>query len=124
MENKPKEKEVINIDVKSLSHTNLVGVIQKLRGSEYPELLQMAQKELVDRLKQKGVNHQCLRNSKKEGNCGRMGECIRGYEKGVFKTYREEIADFRIFGEIVFSFSSVLSKTSSNRLAGSTITSS
>jgi len=58
MESKPKEKGGISIDVKLLSHTNLVEVIQKLRGSEYPELLQMAQKELVDRLKQKGFNNQ------------------------------------------------------------------
>lgn len=51
MENKPKGKCGINIDVQSLSHTSLVEVIQKLKGSNYPELLRLAQKELVERLK-------------------------------------------------------------------------
>jgi len=57
MEDRPKRDGVISIDVKSLSHTNLVEVIQKLKDSEHPELLRMAQKELVERLKQKGFTN-------------------------------------------------------------------
>ena len=57
MENKPKVKCGINIDVQSLSHTSLVEVIQKLKGSNYPELLRLAQKELVERLKRKGFDN-------------------------------------------------------------------
>lgn len=58
MENKPEGNGGINIDVKSLSHTGLVEIIQELKGSKYPELLRMAQKELVERLKKKGFNNQ------------------------------------------------------------------
>lgn len=57
MENKPKGKGGISIDVKSLSHINLVTVIQELRGSNYPELLKTARKELVERLKRKGFDN-------------------------------------------------------------------
>ena len=57
MGNKPKGEGGISIDVKSLSHINLVTVIQKLRGSSHPELLKAAQKELVDRLKRKGFDN-------------------------------------------------------------------
>ena len=57
MENKSKGKSGLNIDVKSLSHISLVEVIQKLKGSNYPELLRLAQKELVERLKRKGFDN-------------------------------------------------------------------
>ncbi|HHT9104895.1 MAG TPA: hypothetical protein ACFYD7_03385 [Candidatus Wujingus californicus] len=59
MENKLKGKGGLNIDVKSLSHTSLVEVIKKLKGSNYPELLRLAQKELVERLKleRKGIDN-------------------------------------------------------------------
>lgn len=55
MKNEPKVG--INIDVKSLSHTNLVTVIQELRSSNYPELLKMARNELIERLKRKGFSN-------------------------------------------------------------------
>ena len=57
MENKPKGEGGISIDVKSLSHINLVEVIKQLRGSDYPDLLKAAQKELVERLKRKGFSN-------------------------------------------------------------------
>ena len=58
MEGKSKDRGgTINIDVKSLSHTSLVEVIKELRGSNYPELLKKAQKELVERLKRKGFDN-------------------------------------------------------------------
>lgn len=58
MENKPEGEDDISIDIKSLSHANLVEIIQELKGSKYPELLRKAQKELVERLKKKGFNNQ------------------------------------------------------------------
>lgn len=58
MEDDPKAEGEISIDVKSLSHTNLVEIIQELKGSKYQELLRKAQKELVERLKKKGFNSQ------------------------------------------------------------------
>src|SRR3989339_1245758 len=57
MESKPKGKGGISIDVKSLSHINLVTVIQELRGSSHAELFKSAQKELVERLKRKGFDN-------------------------------------------------------------------
>ncbi|MBI5560016.1 MAG: hypothetical protein HY883_01925 [Deltaproteobacteria bacterium] len=51
------DKSGINIDVKSLSHASLVEVIKELRGSNYPGLLRKAQKELVERLKRKGIDN-------------------------------------------------------------------
>jgi broad-specificity NMP kinase len=58
VENKSEGEEGISIDIRSLSHANLVEIIQELKGSKYPELLQKAQKELVERLKKKGFNNQ------------------------------------------------------------------
>lgn len=58
MEDDPKAEGEISIDVKSLSHTGLVEIIQGLKGSKYPELLRIAQKKLVERLKKKGFNNQ------------------------------------------------------------------
>ena len=58
MENKPEGEEDISIDIKSLSHVNLVEIIQELKGSKYSDLLGKAQKELVERLKKKGFNNQ------------------------------------------------------------------
>lgn len=58
MENKPEGEENISIDIESLSHTNLVAIIQELKGSKYTELLRKARKELVERLKKKGFNNQ------------------------------------------------------------------
>lgn len=57
MESKPKGEGGISIDVKSLSHFNLMTVIQELRGSNHPELFKSAQKELVERLKRKGFGN-------------------------------------------------------------------
>jgi len=54
---KTKGKGVVNIDVKSLSHTTLVEIINELKGGDYPELLKNARKELVERLKLKGFNN-------------------------------------------------------------------
>lgn len=62
MGNKLKGKGGVSIDVKSLSHTNLVEVIKQLRGSDYPELLRSAQKELVERLKRKGFDNKKIAN--------------------------------------------------------------
>lgn len=58
MEDDPKAEGDINIDVKSLSHANLVEIIQELKGSNYPNLLRKAQRELVERLKGKGYDNQ------------------------------------------------------------------
>ena len=47
----------VNIEVKSLSHTALVEIIEELKGGNYPELLKNARKELAGRLKLKGFDN-------------------------------------------------------------------
>lgn len=57
MDNKSNSKGTVNIDVKSLSHTTLVEIIEELKGSNYQELLKKARKELIERLKRKGYEN-------------------------------------------------------------------
>lgn len=55
MAGKIKGKGSVDIDVKSLSHENLVKVIAELKDSDYQELRNSAMKELVARLRCKGI---------------------------------------------------------------------
>ncbi len=50
-------KGSLHIDVKSLSHTNLVKIIEELKYSDYQELLDKARYELIERLKRKGFDN-------------------------------------------------------------------
>lgn len=54
---KSKSKGAVKIDVKTFSHENLVKIIEELKGSDYPELLNDVRTELVGRLKRKGFDN-------------------------------------------------------------------
>ncbi len=54
---KDKNNDFLNIEVASLSHENLVDVIKQLNDSTHATVRKKAQKELVNRLKEKGFSN-------------------------------------------------------------------
>lgn len=54
MADKLDRKDAVDIDVTSLSHSNLVKIITELKDSDCSALHKKAQKELAERLKRKG----------------------------------------------------------------------
>lgn len=58
MDRKTSNQNSFNVDVKNLSHINLVELIEQLKESNHTNLLEEAKKELVERLKKKDFSNQ------------------------------------------------------------------
>ena len=57
MNTKNEDEDFFSMDVSSLSHENLVEIIEQLKDSAYVTVRKKAQKELVKRLKKKGFDN-------------------------------------------------------------------